>query len=140
VAPEAAAAGIELPASGRVHRRTIHARLALDGYESEMVLSPPWKWIAVDAQPADDARQLGGLFDLVDDPFEGRDLRNDRPDRVAELAAALEERRRRERELAGRPSVVEGELAEDVRAALEKLGYLEPGQARATEPDRDPGE
>lgn len=120
--------GIVLPQAA-AGARPIYARLALDGYSSEMVVAPPWKWIASHAQPTLDRRELGGLFQLEDDPFEATDLQAKRPDLVAQLRGALSDRGpggKRERG----PGDADRELPTEVREALEVLGYLEPQDAR----------
>jgi arylsulfatase A-like enzyme len=121
--------GVRLPPAEADARRAIFASLELDGHAGRAVLDLPWKLIVRSAQPEQEPRKLrGGLFDLMDDPFETKDLREARPEVADRLEAMLREREahaarvpKPEKQLAQR------ELPDDVRAALEVLGYLERG-------------
>jgi arylsulfatase len=122
--------GVVLPPEGDAQARVVYARLQLDGFSSEALVRFPWKLIQSNASPDHDTRELGGLFNLVRDPFEAEDLREERPEIVAELQSLLEERRARERLRSGsrgsENAADQPELPAGLRSALEVLGYLEP--------------
>jgi choline-sulfatase len=131
------AAGLPIPAGleGRIlppepgaAARPIYARLHLDGVSLEMMVEPPWKLIVGETGVL---RPQGGLYDLEHDPEELRNIDADEPERAAALEANLRARAaapdRITRSGADEPPRV---LPDEVRDALEALGYLEDGHPK----------
>ena len=87
---------------------------------------PTWKWISSFAQPGDDARELGGLFDLRADPFEVTDVRAGNAATASRLEGRLEQVDPVPGTAAATPP--HAEMPAEVRNALEALGYLEPAE------------
>jgi arylsulfatase A-like enzyme len=81
--------------------------------EKRSVRSGRWKLIRAEDGPEE-------LYDLQSDPGETRNLRGDRPEIAAELAALLERHAATRSGVAAQP-----ELTEEQRRALEALGYVE---------------
>jgi arylsulfatase A-like enzyme len=119
--------GIVLPPEEGAAPRSVFARLELDGYISRMLLAPPWKWIETSEQPRRERRRLTGLFDLDADPFESDDRASERPELVGTMRRVLEGRARHsaQRPAGSAEEISPGALPDDVRSALEVLGYLE---------------
>jgi len=112
----------------------VYASLQLDRARHKAWVEHPWKLVW------SPGLRKARLFHLERDPGERHDLAAEQPQRVAEMKARLHQRatrnaaRRGESGRAAREAA--GPVPDEVRGALEALGYLDP----AAEPERAPEE
>jgi len=119
-----------------------YAQLDLDGHRAEMIFGEPWKYVRpLPGQPSQ-ARRTDALFDLSAERGEYGDERAEKPEVVARLRAQLDARAARSRRLrealaadADADAAPVEAMPEDVRRALEHLGYIE----ATSEPEAEAG-
>ena len=122
--------------------RILYAQIELDAWRGEGLLTPTHKLIRMGYETSGGTGHYERLFGLADDPHERLDLRTDQPALFAELDRLLAQRA--ERRAALTPRLRDGStpvpdarattaLPDDVRDALQALGYLD--EAGAPKPE-----
>lgn len=122
-----------LPVRERPAPRPAFAHLDLGGRFGEMIYDPPWKYIRPLPGRSGERALDEALFDLEHDPLEAGNVLVRSSDVALRLAASLDGRAALVRAQAGtaaREGAL-GEMPEDVRQALEHLGYIEPSEPPA---------
>ncbi len=123
-----------LPPRGDAAERSLYAQIELDAWRGEALLTPSHKFIRMDYETPSGAGHYERLFELADDPNERQNLQADQPELFAALERRLAERAQTSAGLAA--SLRDGSasdaatrnttaLPDDVRDALQALGYLD---------------